>query len=176
MEKATFGGGCFWCIEAPLQLLSGVHSVTSGYAGGFTKMPTYNEVCSGVTGHAEVVQVEFNPDEVSYAKLLEVFFTVHDPTTPNRQGADIGTQYRSIILFHNKEQEEIAGQLISELNNSGVYGNPLVTQVAPIGDFYPAEAYHQNYYRSNPGQPYCSFIIKPKIERVKQLFASFAKS
>jgi peptide-methionine (S)-S-oxide reductase len=172
IETATLGGGCFWCLEAPYQLIDGIHSIVSGYAGGHTKNPSYREVTSGLTGHAEVVQLEYDPELVSYSKLLEIFFSVHDPTTLNRQGADVGTQYRSIIVYHNDEQKNIAEKAIAGLQKENVFDGPVVTQVVPLDAFYPAEAYHQNYYRSNPTQPYCSFVVKPKVDKVKRIFAA----
>ncbi len=175
-EKATLGGGCFWCIEAPLQLIEGIEKLESGYAGGTTKNPSYNEVTSGVTGHAEVVQITYDPEKLDFQKILEIFFTVHDPTTPNRQGADVGTQYRSIILYHNEKQRQIAEETIQHLSGSGIFDNPIVTQIEPLEEFYPAEAYHQNYYRTNPNQPYCTFVIKPKVDRIKRLFTAQIKA
>ncbi|MEJ2004233.1 MAG: peptide-methionine (S)-S-oxide reductase MsrA [Cyclobacteriaceae bacterium] len=175
IAKATFGGGCFWCIEAAIQLLNGVFEVEPGYAGGKIKNPTYREVCSGLTGHAEVIQVSYNPDIISYYHLLEVFFKVHDPTTPNRQGADVGTQYRSIILTHTKEQEKQAREVIEKLNKEKVFSSPIVTQVEELKAFYPAEAYHIDYYKKNPDQPYCTFVVKPKVEKVRNVFAELLK-
>lgn len=171
LEQVTIGGGCFWCLEAPLQLITGVKKIVSGYSAGSMKDPVYNEVASGITGHAEVVQLSYDPAEIGFEKILEVFFSIHDPTTLNRQGADIGTQYRSIILYHTPEQQKKAESAIKKLDESGIFNNPVVTQVAPLEQFYPAEAVHQNYYRSNPNQPYCSFVIKPKVDKIKRLFA-----
>ena len=173
--NATFGGGCFWCIEAPFKELKGVDSVTSGYAGGETPDPSYRAVCSGNTGHAEVIQVEYDPEVVSYVDLLEVFFTVHDPTQLNRQGPDVGTQYRSIILSHGDEQHEQAEAFIEELETEGVYDDEIVTEVELLGTFYEAEAKHQDYYEKNPNQAYCSFHIPPKLDKVRKQFGDRLK-
>jgi len=173
--NATFGGGCFWCIEAPFKELKGVDSVTSGYAGGETPDPSYRAVCSGNTGHAEVIQVEYDPEVVSYVDLLEVFFTVHDPTQLNRQGPDVGTQYRSIILSHGDEQHEQAEAFIEELEAEGVYDDEIVTEVELLGTFYEAEAKHQDYYEKNPNQAYCSFHIPPKLDKVRKQFGDRLK-
>ena len=172
---ATVGGGCFWCVEAPFKELAGVESVTSGYAGGETPDPTYRAVCSGTTGHAEVVQIEYDPDLVSYVDLLEVFFTVHDPTQHNRQGPDVGSQYRSIILTHTDEQTEQAEAFIEELDAEGVCDDDIVTELQPLGTFYEAEAKHQDYYEKNPKQAYCSFHIPPKLDKVRKKFADRLK-
>ena len=169
-ELATFGGGCFWCTEAVFQQLRGVRSVVSGYCGGTTPNPTYKEVCSGATGHAEVIQVTFDPGEISYRDLLEVFFATHDPTTLNRQGNDVGTQYRSVIFPHNDEQQRIAEEVIRELDASGEFGAPIVTTVEPYQEFFPGEAYHQNYFVDNPRQPYCAVVIAPKVEKFRKKF------
>lgn len=169
-DSATFGGGCFWCIEAVFQQLEGVVSVASGYAGGEKKDPTYDQVCSGTTGHAEVVQVVFNPDVIRYDELLEVFWTVHDPTTLNRQGADVGTQYRSVIFYHNDVQKKLAEDYKRRLNEEGAFPDPVVTEISPATRFYKAEGYHQNYYRDNGDQPYCSFVIRPKLEKFSKVF------
>jgi len=169
---ATVGGGCFWCVEAAFLELRGVERVVSGYAGGRTKNPSYREVCDGDTGHAEVVQVTFDPSQITYRELLEAFFTVHDPTTLNRQGADVGTQYRSIILYHDAEQERIAKELIAELEREDVFGAPLVTEVVPFTEFYAAEEYHQDYFRRNPLQPYCMFVVRPKVAKLRKELAS----
>ncbi len=174
-SEATLGGGCFWCIEAAFKLLEGVYEVKPGYAGGKIKNPTYREVCSGLTGHAEVIQVSFDPEKISFIKLLEVFFSIHDPTTPNRQGADVGTQYRSIILAHNDDQFREATEVIRKLNRSDAFGAPVVTQVAKLDAFYPAEAYHLDYYEKNPDQPYCTFVVKPKVDKVKRVFTDLIK-
>lgn len=174
-EMATLGGGCFWCLEAVFQDLEGVHSVQSGYAGGSTPDPTYEEVCGGGTGHAEVVQVRFDPAVTSYKEILQVFFAIHDPTTLNRQGADVGTQYRSAIFFHSASQEEVAKTLIRELDSDGPWSDPIVTEVAPLDRFFPAEQYHTDYYRRNPGQPYCQVVISPKVAKFRARFAQKLK-
>jgi peptide-methionine (S)-S-oxide reductase len=169
-EVATLGGGCFWCLEAVFEGLRGVEKVVSGYAGGNVSNPTYREVCSGHTGHAEVVQVTFDPTVLSFRELLEVFFATHDPTTLNRQGADVGTQYRSVVLYHSPEQKRAAEEMIAELTASGVWPNPIVTQVAPLETFYPAEDYHQGYFRNNPGQGYCQVVVAPKVAKFRKQF------
>lgn len=168
LETATLGGGCFWCIEAVYQQLQGVESVVSGYAGGEMEDPDYEAVCAGDTGHAEVVQVTFDPAVTPYREILEVFFTVHDPTTPDQQGADVGEQYRSIIFTHSVEQEKVARGIIDELTRDEVFAGPIVTQVQPIPTFYPAEDYHQDYYRTNPGQGYCRAVIAPKLAKFRK--------
>jgi peptide-methionine (S)-S-oxide reductase len=170
LEQATLGGGCFWCLEAIYQDIKGVESVVSGYAGGPMSNPTYQQVCSGTTGHAEVVQIAYDPDVISYEELLFIFWRIHDPTTINRQGADVGTQYRSIILYHNDAQHQIAEQSKTEANNSRLWPTSIVTEIAPLKDFYPAESYHQNYYKSNPNQPYCRVVIDPKVRKFKKEF------
>ncbi len=170
LEKATFGTGCFWCTEAMFESLDGVLSATSGYEGGETKNPTYKEVCSGETGHAECVEVVFDPKKVTYAELLEAFFRSHDPTQFNRQGADVGTQYRSVVFFHNEEQKRLAQTAKDELNKSEAYNRPIVTEISAASTFYPAEDYHQNYYANNPEQGYCSFVIAPKLDKFKKVF------
>jgi peptide-methionine (S)-S-oxide reductase len=169
-ELATFGGGCFWCTEAVFQQLRGVHSVVSGYCGGETPNPTYKEVCSGGTGHAEVIQVEFDPSEISYRDLLDVFFATHDPTTLNRQGNDVGTQYRSVIFPHNDEQRRVAEEAIREQNASGEFRAPIVTTIEPYQEFFPGEGYHQNYFVDNPRLPYCAVVIAPKVEKFRKKF------
>ena len=169
-EVATLAGGCFWCLEAVYVELRGVERVVSGYAGGATPDPTYREVCAGTTGHAEVVQITFDPGVISFRELLEVFFTIHDPTTPNRQGADIGTQYRSAIFYHSAGQREVAEGVIAELGASGVWGDPIVTEVAPLTRFYAAEDYHQEYYARNPDQGYCRVVVAPKVAKVRQKY------
>jgi peptide-methionine (S)-S-oxide reductase len=169
-EVATLAGGCFWCLEAVYDLLRGVEDVTSGYAGGTTKNPTYEQVCSGMTGHAEVVQIAFDPKEVSFKDLLDVFFTIHDPTTLNRQGYDVGTQYRSAIFYHSPEQKAVAEQTIAELTGQKLWEDPIVTQVEPLTDFYPAEDYHQEYFENNPNQPYCRAIVAPKVAKARSHF------
>jgi peptide-methionine (S)-S-oxide reductase len=164
MQKATLGGGCFWCLEAVFQRLNGVHSVVSGYAAGKTKNPTYREICSGNTGHAEVIQIEFDPAVISYGELLDAFWACHDPTTLNRQGADQGTQYRSIILFHNEEQK--AEAVRSRQNAQKEFSDPIVTEIVPLPEFYPAEDYHQNYYNDNRAAGYCQVVIRPKLQKL----------
>jgi peptide-methionine (S)-S-oxide reductase len=175
LETATFGSGCFWCTEAVFQQLKGVRSAVSGYSGGRTKNPTYEDICSGATGHAEVIQVVFDPREISYPELLEVFWKTHDPTTLNRQGADVGTQYRSVIFYHTDEQQRQAEQYKQELDAAGAFAKPIVTEIAPFAEFYPAEGYHQKYFQSNPRQPYCAAIIRPKVDKVRQVFADKLK-
>lgn len=174
-STATLGGGCFWCIEAVLEQLDGVREVVSGYAGGDVPNPTYEQVCSGRTGHAEVVQVTFDPAKISYRELLEVFLTLHDPTTGNRQGGDIGTQYRSIVLYHDDAQRKTAEEVIREFEEAGIWGDPIVTQVEPLSEFYSAETYHQEYYRNNTRQPYCQAVIAPKVAKLRQKFLSKLK-
>ena len=170
-ETALLGGGCFWCIEAVLERLEGVSKVVSGYAGGSAPNPSYEQVCSGTTGHAEVVQVEFDPAVLSYRDLLVVFFAMHDPTTLNRQGADVGTQYRSVIYYNSDEQRRVAEALIEEFDGEGIWGAPIVTKVEPAPAFYPAELYHQQYYQRNPNAGYCQFVIAPKVAKLRQKFA-----
>lgn len=170
-RTATLAGGCFWCIEAPLKELSGVKGVTSGYCGGTTENPTYEEVCSEETGHAEAVQVTYDPNEIRYRELLEVFFTIHNPTTKNRQGPDVGTQYRSVVFYHDDDQRETVEALIDELESSGAYDDPIVTKVAPLETFYEAENYHQDYYERNPDRMYCVLNIRPKMEKLRDEFA-----
>lgn len=167
-EVATLGGGCFWCVEAFFQDLKGVSKVESGYSGGQNDNPTYEAVCSGRTGHAEVIQVTFDPSMVSFQNILEVFFTVHDPTTLNRQGNDSGTQYRSVIYYHSPEQQAIAEQ--AKLAAQAIWDDPIVTEISPFGKFFKAEAYHQNYYKNNPYQPYCSIVIAPKVRKFRKLY------
>ncbi len=168
---ATFGGGCFWCTEAVFQQLQGVVSVVSGYSGGQTTDPNYTAICTGSTGHAECVQVAFDPDVISFRDLLDVFFQTHDPTTLNQQGADRGTQYRSVIFFHDEEQRQQAEQFVQRLAESAEFDSPIVTQIAPLEKFYAAENYHQNYYQQNSMQPYCHFTIGPKLAKLKSRFA-----
>lgn len=170
LEQATLGGGCFWCLEAVFEQLRGVIKVESGYAGGSVPAPTYQQVCSGQTGHAEVVQVTFDPAVLSYEDLLHVFFAIHDPTTLNRQGADVGTQYRSVIFYHSPEQQVVAQRQIAELNAARLWPVPLVTEVTPLTAFFPAEDYHHGYFRRNPGQPYCQAVIAPKIAKFRKQF------
>jgi peptide-methionine (S)-S-oxide reductase len=171
-EVATLGGGCFWCVEAVFDELRGVESVESGYAGGTVANPSYQQVCSGRTGHAEVVQVRFDPREISYKEILEVFFTIHDPTTLNRQGHDVGTQYRSAIFFDSPEQKRIAEETIGQLNAAKLWDHPIVTEVKPLTAFYPAEEYHRDYYQRNPEQPYCQVVIAPKVAKARKHFLS----
>jgi len=167
-EVATLGGGCFWCLEAVYQELRGVEKVESGYSGGDVPNPTYRQVCSETTGHAEVVRVTFDPDEVSYRDILEVYFTIHDPTTLNRQGADVGTQYRSVVFYHTEEQRRTAEAVISEIEAEGIWNSPIVTEVVHFDEFYVAEDYHQNYFRNNGFQPYCQVIIAPKVAKFRK--------
>jgi len=167
-ETVTVGGGCFWCLEPILLDLKGVSEVVSGYTGGQTVNPTYRQVCSETTGHAEVNQVTFDPDQISFRDILRVFFAIHDPTTRNRQGADIGTQYRSAIFYHSPEQQKVAREVIAELEASGIWGRPIVTEVAPAATFYRAEEYHQRYYEQNPEQRYCEVVIAPKVAKFRQ--------
>jgi peptide-methionine (S)-S-oxide reductase len=170
-ERATFGGGCFWCIEAAFEELSGVTDVTSGYAGGDTENPSYREVCRGNTGHAEVVQVTYDESALDYEDLLEVFFTVHDPTTVNRQGPDVGSQYRSIVLYHDDEQRELTETFVEELEERGAFDDPIVTEIEPLEAFHEAEEKHQNYYEKNPEQAYCAVNVAPKVKKVREQFA-----
>jgi peptide-methionine (S)-S-oxide reductase len=169
-EVVTLGGGCFWCLEAVYDELRGVEKVESGYAGGQKVNPTYEQVCSGTTGHAEVTQITYDPREITFEDLLDVFFTIHDPTTLNRQGYDVGTQYRSIILHHTPEQREIAERKIAELARSGTWREPIVTEVEPLTTFYPAEEYHRDYFARNPYQPYCQAVIVPKVAKARKVF------
>ncbi len=170
MELATFGTGCFWCTEAIFEQLKGIESAISGYSGGTVKNPTYNEICTGETGHAEVIQITFNPEIISYKELLEVFWQTHNPTTLNRQGADVGTQYRSVIFYHNNEQKELAESYKKKLNEAKIYNEPIVTEISNYSTFYKAEDYHQDYYNNNKSQSYCSFVITPKIEKFRKVF------
>jgi len=167
-EIATLGSGCFWCSEAVFEGLKGVNYVESGYSGGFVKNPSYSEVCKGSTGHAEVIQIHFDPSQINYRDILEVFFKTHDPTTINQQGADIGTQYRSVIFYHNQTQKTIAEKLIQELSLSSRFDKPIVTQISPFTSFYKAEEYHQDYFAKNPNASYCTNVIRPKIEKFKK--------
>lgn len=175
IETIIFGSGCFWCTEAIFQNLEGVIKVTSGYAGGSIKNPAYREVCSGRTGHAEVVKVEYDPAEISFSELLEVFWKTHDPTTLNRQGADVGSQYRSAIFYFNEAQKQMAEKYKQELDQAGIYDNPIVTEITAFSNFYPAEEYHQNYYNNNPGQGYCQVVINPKIDKFRKVFSEKLK-
>jgi len=170
LQLATFGGGCFWCSEAVFKELRGVKSVVSGYSGGHVLDPTYEQVCGGRTGHAEVVQITFDPAEVSYAELLDVFFRTHDPTTLNRQGQDVGPQYRSVIFYHSDQQRELAEQIKRRLDESGAFGAPIVTEIKPFARFYAAEDDHQNYFERHPAQAYCSAVIRPKVEKFRAAF------
>jgi peptide-methionine (S)-S-oxide reductase len=174
-QAATFGGGCFWCTEAIFKELKGVTRVTSGYAGGSMPNPTYEQVCNGDTGHAEVVQVEFDPSMITYPQLAEIFFSTHDPTTMNRQGSDVGEQYRSVILYHNDEQKLAAEKVKADLDQAKVFDQPIVTAIQPLDTFYPAENYHQNYYANNADQPYCQAVINPKLAKFRKKFAALRK-
>lgn len=171
LSVATFGAGCFWCVEAVFENVRGVKDVVSGYEGGSMKNPTYEQVCTGRTGHAEVCQVKFDPTVISFEELLEIFWKTHDPTTLNQQGADRGTQYRSVIFYHNDEQKELSHKYKKKLDASGAFQNKIVTEISPISEFYVAEDYHQDYYRKNPGQGYCAAVVRPKVEKFKQVFA-----
>lgn len=175
IQTAVLGGGCFWCLEAIFPKLKGVVKVESGYSGGKEPNPDYEKVCSGNTGHAEVVKIEFDPNKISYEILLRIFFTVHDPTTPNRQGNDRGTQYRSIILYDSPQQKQTALRVIEDIKNSRIYKGSLVTEVKPLGEFYKAEDYHQEYFNNNPAQPYCQVVISPKVEHFRKNFESYLK-
>lgn len=174
-EIATFGNGCFWCTEAVFQQLAGVKKVTSGYSGGHVKNPTYEQVCDKQTGHAEVLKIEYDPSIISFDKLLEVFWGTHDPTTLNRQGNDVGPQYRSVIFYHNNQQKEKAESYKQELDKSSAFDKPIVTAIEPFTNFYPAENYHQDYYKNHSSQSYCYFVIKPKMEKLKKVFADVLK-
>lgn len=176
MEVATFGNGCFWCTEAIFQNLKGVEKVVSGYSGGHVDNPTYKQVCNGTTGHAEVIQISYDPSVISYDELLEVFWKTHDPTTPNRQGNDVGPQYRSAVFYHNDTQKEKADKYKKELNEAGAYDKPIVTEITAFEKFYPAEDYHQNYFNLNGSQPYCSFVIRPKVEKFEKVFKDKLKT
>jgi peptide-methionine (S)-S-oxide reductase len=175
-ETVTLAGGCFWCLEAVFDGMEGVESVESGYMGGRQPNPTYRDVCTGRTGHAEVVQVRFDPDVTSFREILEVFFAIHDPTTRDRQGNDVGTQYRSAIFYHSEEQRATAEAVIRELTAEGTFGNPIVTEVAPAAVFYKAEDYHQEYFANNPEQPYCSYVVAPKVAKFRKKFAEKMKT
>jgi len=176
LEVATLGGGCFWCTEAIYLDLKGVEKVVSGYTGGQVENPTYKAVCTGTTGHAEVVQVTFDPAVVSFKEVLEVFFLTHDPTTLNRQGNDVGTQYRSAVFYHTEAQKAVAEQVKAELNKAGAWSNPIVTEITAAAKFYPAEDYHQNYYNQNGREPYCQFVVRPKVEKFRKVFKGKLKS
>ncbi len=175
MEKATFGAGCFWCVEAIFELVKGVSKVQSGYSGGHVKNPSYKEVCNGNTGHAEVCQITFDPDVISYIELLEIFWQTHDPTTLNRQGNDSGTQYRSAIFYHTEEQKRLAEEMKKRLNNEHIWDDPIVTEVVAFEKFYPAEEYHEDYYSRNPNQPYCSVVITPKVKKFEETFQKYLR-
>jgi len=172
IKEVTFGAGCFWCVEACFKDLEGVVNVLPGYSGGPIKNPSYKEVCLGTTGHAEVARVEYNEELISFEELLEVFWFVHNPTTLNRQGNDIGEQYRSVIFYHNKEQKKAAEVYINELNKAKVWENPIVTEVSPFNNYYPAENYHKNYFELNPQNPYCQFFVRPKVEKFNSIFSN----
>lgn len=177
LEIATIGGGCFWCVEAVYQDLKGVHKVASGYAGGHVHNPSYQQVCTGTTGHAEVVQITYDPAKISYADILFVFWRTHDPTTLNRQGNDVGPQYRSIILYHNEEQKQIAEQSRAAADaDPTLYSDPIVTEITALDHFYAAEGYHQNYYKDNPNQPYCRLVIDPKVSKMRKSFSHMLKA
>ena len=170
LDKATFAGGCFWCTEAVYAQIKGVKSVTSGYIGGEVPNPTYKDVCTGLTGHAEAVEIEYDPTQVPFEKLLEVFFTTHDPTTKNRQGADVGTQYRSGVLYHDDKQKQVAEDVIKRLDAAGAFPGKIVTEVTKATTFYPAEDYHQDYFADNPRRPYCQAVVAPKVDKVRKVF------
>ena len=174
-EVATLAGGCFWCLEAVFTELRGVEQVVSGYSGGTVPEPSYEHVCTGSTGHAEVVQITFDPAVISYRELLEVFFAIHDPTTLNRQGPDVGTQYRSAIFYHSPQQRVVAEQVIAQVTSAGMWDAPIVTQVVPLEAFYPAEAYHQGYFRRNPNQPYCRLVVAPKVAKFRKQYLTRLK-
>jgi len=175
LETATLAAGCFWCVEAVFDDLRGVEDVVSGYSGGHTENPTYREVCSETTGHAEVTRIKFDPGVISFADILRVFFAVHDPTTLNRQGNDIGTSYRSAIFYHSDEQKRTAEEIIKEVTEAGIYDNPIVTEVTKFDKFYPAEDYHQEYFANNPNQPYCAAVVAPKVAKFRKQFVSRLK-
>ena len=174
-EVATLGAGCFWCVEAVFSRVKGVEKVESGYSGGKISNPTYKEVCSGLTGHAEVIQVTFDPEVISFAKILEIFFKTHDPTTLNRQGADMGTQYRSAIFFHSDEQKKVAQEVKDMLNRAKIWNDPIVTEISPFTKFYKAEDCHQDYFANNKNQPYCQMVITPKVGKFEKLFKDYLK-
>ncbi len=170
LETVTLGSGCFWCTEAIFENLRGVATVESGYAGGHVDNPTYRQVCDGTTGHAEVIQLTFDPELITFDEILEVFWQTHDPTTLNRQGADVGTQYRSVVFYHNEKQKELAEKYKKQLDAEGVWSDPIVTEISPLSNYYKAEDYHQEYFRLNGSQPYCSFVVRPKVEKFKKIF------
>ncbi|MEX2169917.1 MAG: peptide-methionine (S)-S-oxide reductase MsrA [Pirellulales bacterium] len=175
-EQATFGSGCFWCTEAVFRQLDGVHKVQSGYSGGQVKNPDYKLISTGTTGHAEVIQITFDPEVIAYAEVLEVFWKTHDPTTLNRQGADVGTQYRSVVFYHNDEQRELAEAYKKKLDAAGAFERPIVTEISPLAEFYPAEDYHQDYFALNGQQPYCQMVIRPKVDKVREVFRDKLKA
>lgn len=175
MEQATLGGGCFWCLEAVFEPLRGIRKIVPGYAGGHVPDPTYRQVCTGRTGHAEVVQIDFDPSEISYRDVLNIFFTMHDPTTPDRQGGDVGPQYRSIILHHDEAQATAAQSVLAEFDGKGIWHNPIVTEIEPLDTFYPAEEEHHAYYRDNTRQPYCRIVIAPKVAKLRKEYAARLK-
>ena len=175
-QTAVLGGGCFWCVEAAFNQLQGVQRVVSGYMGGHVKNPSYEQICGGKTGHAEVAEITFDPDVISYEDLLEVFFTVHDPTTLNRQGNDVGEQYRSVIFYRDEEQHQRALNVIDELKKERAFKDPIVTAVEPASTFYPAESYHQDYFKNHPYQPYCMFVVSPKVKKIREKFAKKLKA
>ncbi len=174
-SEATFGAGCFWCVEAVFDKINGVEHVESGYSGGHVKNPAYREVCNGTTGHAEVIRIRFNPAVVGFETLLEVFFQTHDPTTLNRQGGDVGTQYRSAVFYHDPAQQRLAEAAKTAVDASGIYANPVVTEISPLENYYPAEDYHQNYFAYNADQPYCAAVIRPKMDKFRTKFAALIK-
>ena len=176
LQTATFGSGCFWCTEAIFERVNGVVKVESGYSGGIVEKPTYQEVCTGTTGHAEVTQITYDPSVISFDELLEIFWKTHDPTTLNKQGNDVGTQYRSVIFYHSENQKELAKKYKSELDKSGAWDNPIVTEISPFKNFYSAEGYHQDYYENNPNQGYCAFVIAPKVEKFEKVFKDKLKN
>jgi peptide-methionine (S)-S-oxide reductase len=175
-KTATFGSGCFWCTEAIFERVKGVSSVISGYSGGTVPDPTYEQVCTGKTGHAEVIQIKYDSSVISFDELLEIFWKTHDPTTLNRQGADVGTQYRSVIFYHDEEQKQKAEKYKTELNNAGIWNDSIVTEISPLKKFYAAEKYHQNYYEQNPNQGYCTFVITPKLDKFEKVFKDKLKA
>lgn len=170
LETATLGGGCFWCTEAVFDALKGVEEVVSGYSGGHVENPSYQDVCTGSTGHAEVIRVRFDPEVITFKEVLQIFFATHDPTTLNRQGNDVGTQYRSVVFFHSEEQKKIAEQVIEEIDREDIYDDPIVTEVTEFSNFYAAEDYHQDYFENNPNQPYCTAVVAPKVAKFRKVF------
>lgn len=170
LETATLGGGCFWCTEAVFDALKGVEVVVSGYSGGHVENPSYQDVCTGSTGHAEVIRVRFDPEVITFKEVLQIFFATHDPTTLNRQGNDVGTQYRSVVFFHSEEQKKIAEQVIEEIDREDIYDDPIVTEVTEFSNFYAAEDYHQDYFENNPNQPYCTAVVAPKVAKFRKVF------